>query len=199
MLFFRRVGKTSSIPHPAGGLSTAIVAVARRGKEYHVVAAVEGHELETPETEHRPGLERLLETTHLELDGKLFVNTQQAPTWRANCRRFDPGGSLDRRVNCRRVPQPRWVGVRRSAKGGRSRRETDVKGETRDLRVCPTPRSGALAVGGYKRPRGREREAYASAVPSFPVQPTLCKRALDLPFIGVRRGSRCTMGGVAVC
>ena len=55
-------------------------------------AAVEGHELKTPETKHRPGLERLLETTHLELDGKLFVNTQQAPTWRANCRRFDPGG-----------------------------------------------------------------------------------------------------------
>jgi hypothetical protein len=25
-------------------------------------------------------LERLLETAHLELDGKLFVNTQQAPT-----------------------------------------------------------------------------------------------------------------------
>jgi hypothetical protein len=73
-------------------LSTAIVAVARRGKEYHVVAAVEGHELKTPDTEHRPGLERLLETAHLELDGKLFVNTQQAPTWRANCRRFDPRG-----------------------------------------------------------------------------------------------------------
>jgi hypothetical protein len=60
----------------AGGLTAAIVVVARRRKEYHVVAAVEGHELETPETEHRPGLERLLETTHLELDGKLFVNTQ---------------------------------------------------------------------------------------------------------------------------
>jgi hypothetical protein len=89
--FFRHVGKTLSIPSPAGGLSAAIVAVARRGKEYHVAAAVEGHELETPEMEHRPGLERLLETTHLELDGKLFVNTQQAPTWRANCRRFDPG------------------------------------------------------------------------------------------------------------
>ena len=92
MLFFRHVGKTSSIPPPASRLSTAIVAVARRGKEYHVVAAVEGHELEIPETEHRPGLERLLETTHLELDGKLFVNTQQAPTWRANCRHFEPGG-----------------------------------------------------------------------------------------------------------
>jgi hypothetical protein len=115
MLFFRHVGKTSSIPPPAGGLSAAIVAIARRRKEYHVVAAVEGHELKTPETEHRPGLERLLETTHLELDGKLFVNTQQAL----------PG----------------------------------VKGETHDLRVCPAPRSGALAVGGYKRPRGREREA----------------------------------------
>jgi hypothetical protein len=63
-----------------GGLTAAIVVVARRRKEYHVIAAVEGHELETPETEHRTGLERLLETTHLELDGKLFVNTQQAPT-----------------------------------------------------------------------------------------------------------------------
>jgi hypothetical protein len=57
MLFFRHVGKTSSIPPPAGGPSAAIIAVARRGKEYHVVAAVEGHERKTPETEHRPGLE----------------------------------------------------------------------------------------------------------------------------------------------
>jgi hypothetical protein len=110
-------------------LSADIVAVARRGKEYHVVAAVKGHELKTPKTEYRPGLERLLETAHLELDRKLFVNTQQAPTWRTNCRCFEPGGSLDRRVNCRRVPQPRWVGARRSAKGGRSRRETGIRGE----------------------------------------------------------------------
>jgi hypothetical protein len=92
MLLFHHGGKTSSSPPPPGGLTTTVVAVARRRKEYHVVAAVEGHELETPETEQRPGLKRLLETTHLELDGKLFVNTQQAPTWRANCRRFDPGG-----------------------------------------------------------------------------------------------------------
>jgi hypothetical protein len=75
MLFFRHVGKTSLITPPAGGLTAAIVAVARRRKEYHVVAAVEGHELKTPEMEHRPGLERLLETTHLELDGKLFIHT----------------------------------------------------------------------------------------------------------------------------
>jgi hypothetical protein len=39
MLFFRHVGKTSLIPPPVGGLSAAIVAVARRRKEYHVVAA----------------------------------------------------------------------------------------------------------------------------------------------------------------
>ena len=76
MLFFHHAGKTSSILPPAGRLPAAIVVVARRWKEYHVVAAVEGHELKIPETEHRPGSERLLETAHLELDGKLFVNTQ---------------------------------------------------------------------------------------------------------------------------
>jgi hypothetical protein len=118
MLFFHHVGKTSLIPPPAGGLAAAYAAVARRRKEYHVVATIEGHELKTPETEYRPGLERLLETTHLELDGKLFINTEQAPTWRANYRRFDPGGSLDRRVNCRCMSQPRWVGTRRDTKGG---------------------------------------------------------------------------------
>jgi hypothetical protein len=117
MLLFRHRGKTSSISPLSGRLTAAIVSVARRRKEYHVVAVVEGHELETPETEQRPGLERLLETTHLELDGKLFVNTQQASTWHANCRRFDPGGSLDRRVNCRCVSQPRWVGARRNTRG----------------------------------------------------------------------------------
>jgi hypothetical protein len=90
-LLFRHAGKTSSIPPPGGGLKAAIVVDTRRRKEYHVVAAVDGHELETPETEHRPGLERLLETTHLELDEKLFVNTQQAPTWRANYRRSTTG------------------------------------------------------------------------------------------------------------
>jgi hypothetical protein len=204
MLLFHHAGKTSSIPPPVGGLSAAIVVVARRGKEYHVVAAVEGHELKTPETEHRPGLERLLETAHLELDGKLFVNTQQAPTWRANCRRFETGG----------VPGPTSeMSPRAPAQMGR--RETEREGgkkaagarererwKSRGLRVCPAPMSGALAIGGYKRPRGRGSERrHASACPVlFPARPTLCKRALVLPFIGVRRGSRCTMGGgVAKC
>jgi hypothetical protein len=152
MLLFRHEGKTSSIPLPAGGLTAAIVVVAQRRKEYHVVAAVEGHELHTPETKHHPGLKRLLETTHLELDGKLFVNTQQAPTWRANYRRFDPRGSLDRRVNCRRVSQPRWVGARWSTKGGRNRQ----RGNPRPS-CCHAPKSGALAVGGLQA-SARERE-----------------------------------------
>jgi hypothetical protein len=188
MLLFCHVGKTSSIPPLAGGLTAAIVVVARRRKEYHVVATVEGHELKTPETEHRPGLEWLLETTHLELDGKLFVNTQQAPTWRANCRRFDPGGSLDRRVNCRCVSQPRWVGARRNTKGENS------KGKPQPS-CCPAPRADALAVGGYKRSRGREREREPCASARSPARPTFFRtRALDLPFIDVRRGPRCTMG-----
>jgi hypothetical protein len=196
MLFFHHAGKTSSIPPPAGGSLAAIVAVARRGKEYHVVAVVEGHELKTPETKHRPGLERLLETAHLELDGKLFVNTQQAPIWRANCRRFKTGG----------VPGPTSeLSPRAPAQMGR--RETEREGgrqpegdgrerwKSRGLRVCPAPRSGALAVGGYKRPRERERAASRELLSRpFPARPTLCKRALVLPFIGARRGSKCTMG-----
>jgi hypothetical protein len=191
MLLFRHAGKTSSIPPPSGGLTAVVVVVARRRKEYHVVAAVEGHELETPETEQRPGLERLLETTHLELDGKLFVNTQQAPTWRAYYRRFDPGGSLDRRVNCRCVSQPRWVGARRNTRGNN-------KGN-RNL-CCPAPRADALAVGGYKRSRASERERVRAYPPArSPARPPYRTRALDLPFIDIRRRPRCTMGSVAMC
>jgi hypothetical protein len=59
----------------------------------------------------------LLETAHLELDGKLFVNTQQAPTWRANCRRFETRG----------VPGPTSkLSLRAPAQMGR--RETDREG-----------------------------------------------------------------------
>jgi hypothetical protein len=174
MLFFHHVGKTSSIPPPAGGLSATIVVVVRRGKEYHVVAAVEGHELKTPETEHRPGLERLLETAHLELDGKLFVNTQQAPTWRTNCRRFEPGGSLGGPVNCRCVPQPRWVGARRSAKGGRSQRETVVqRGNPRPSRLSHAQVGCACSRGLQASTReGASGPARAPSRPSTRDQPS---------------------------
>jgi hypothetical protein len=145
-LFFYHAGKTLSIPPPAGGLSAAIVVVARRWKEYHVVAVVEGHELKAPETEHRPGPERLLETAHLELDGKLFVNTQQASTWRANCRRFETGGSLSRRVNVAACPSPDGSSAWASAKGG-----SEVAGDGRERGGNPAafvfvPRPGRVRL-----------------------------------------------------
>jgi hypothetical protein len=144
MLLFCHGGKTSSSPPPPGELTAVVVAAALRGKEYHVIAAVEGDELDTPEMEQRPGLKRLLETTHLELNGKLFVNTQQAPTWRANCRRFDPRGSLDRRVKLSlRVPaQMGW-------------REMEHKGENAARVIL---RQGDALVVGVTSVRERERE-----------------------------------------
>jgi hypothetical protein len=83
------------------------------------------------------------------------------------CRRFEPGGSLDRRVNCRRVPQPRWVGARRSAKGGRSRRETGVRGE------IPRPSCLSRAQVGCACSRGlqastREGASGLTRAPSRP-------------------------------
>jgi hypothetical protein len=177
MLLFRHGGKASPSPPPPGGLAAIVVAVALRGKEYHVVAAVEGHELETHETEQRPGLKRLLETTHLELDGKLFVNTQQAPTWRANCRRFDPRGSLDRRVklSLRAPTQMGW-------------RETEHKGGKTAARVI-LRQSGCACSRGYKRSRGREgvlrdHPLYEGPSPSF----YRCKERVQV-----------YNGGVAIC
>jgi hypothetical protein len=73
------------------------------------------------------------------------------------------------------------------------RREMEHKGENRDS-CYPAPRADALAVGGYKRSRGR---ACSSARP--PARPPSRMRSLDLPFIDVRRGSRCTIGGIAIC
>jgi hypothetical protein len=188
MLFFCHARKTSSIPPPAGGLTAAIVIVARRRKEHHVVAAIEGHELETPETEHCLGLERLLETTHLELDGKLFVNTQQAPTWRANCRRFDPGG----------VPGPTSkLSLRVPAQMGR--RETEHKGETTKGNrgsCCPAPRADALAVGVTSVRGEREREPARQ-----PVLPHghLLYEGPGPSFYRCKEKAQVYNGGVAMC
>jgi hypothetical protein len=98
VFLFCHGGKSSS-SSPLPSEPTVVVAVTLRGEEYHVVAAVKGHELETPEAEQRSRLKRLLEATHLELNGKVFVNMQRAPTWRANCRRFGPARTINRPVN----------------------------------------------------------------------------------------------------
>jgi hypothetical protein len=187
MLLFRHGGKTSSSLPPPGGLTTIVVAVALRGKEYHMVAAAEGHELETPETEQRSGLKRLLETTHLELNGKLFVNTQQAPTWRANYQRFDPRGSLDRRVKLSlRVPaQMGW-------------REMEHKGEDRGS-CYPAPRVDALAVGVTSVRRERERERESIVVGSSSCATTLSYEGPGPSFYRYKERVQVYNGGVAIC
>jgi hypothetical protein len=155
MLLFHHGGTTSLSSPPPGELTAVVVAVALRGKEYHVVAAVEGHELEAPEAEQCPGLKRLLETTHLELNGKLFVNTQQAPTWRANYWRFNPGGSLDRGVKLS-LHAPAQMGWR----------EMEHKGGKTAARVIL--RQGDALVVGVTSPREGEREREPVRQPVLP-------------------------------
>jgi hypothetical protein len=135
-------GKTSSSSPPPGEL-TAVVVVVLQGEEYHVVASVTGHELETLKAKHRLGLKRLLETTHLELNGKMFVNTQQAPTWRANCWRFGPGG----------VPQPsRPINLSLRAPAQMGWRKIEHKGKCGSCYLAP----GVLVVGVTSITRERE-------------------------------------------
>jgi hypothetical protein len=102
---------------------------------------------------------------------------------------------------CRRVPQPRWVEREGEREGGRARRpETGVREVGIPRPSCSSrAQVGCACSRGYKRPRGRgsERLQASACLVLVPARPTLSKRALVLPFIGVRRGSRCTMGGVA--
>jgi hypothetical protein len=87
--------------------------------------------------------------------------------------------------------------------GGKARRpETGV----REVGI-PRPSCSSRAQVGCACSRGlqastRERERAASSERLSRPRPraaNLSKRALVLPFIGVRRGSRCTMGGIVEC
>ena len=72
------------------------------------------------------------------------------------CRRFETGGVAG--PTSKLSPRaPAQMGRRETEhEGGKQRRETGKRGNPRPS-CCPAPRSGALAVGGYKRPRRRER------------------------------------------
>jgi hypothetical protein len=190
-------GGMSSWSLPPLGEPT-VVAVVVRGEEYHVVAAVEGYGLETPEAEHRPGLARLLKSTHLELNGKVFINTQHAPTWRTSCRRFGPRGSLDRLVNFV-AACPCLDGLVRDGTQG----ETSlVLYSTRVLII------GVTSVAREREresewERAREREGLALPVFSRPfvVHNPFSSHPSPLPpcswtspFIDIRRWPSCTMG-----
>jgi hypothetical protein len=109
------------------------------------------------------------------------------------CWRFDPGGVPG--PTSKLSPHvPAQMGRREMEhEGGK---ETGKRGNPRPS-CCPTPRSGALAVGGYKRPRGREREPYALA--RSPAWPTLSYDSSRPSFYRRKERVQVYNGGVAVC
>jgi hypothetical protein len=98
------------------------------------------------------------------------------------CRRFDPGGSLDRPVKCRCVSQPRWVGARRRHKGENS------KGN-RGLVLSCVQGGCACSRGLQAFAREKEREREPVRQPILPRGHLFRTRALDLPFIDVSESS----------
>jgi hypothetical protein len=106
-----------------------------------------------------------------------------------------------------RVPGPTSkLSPRAPAQMGR--RETEREGGKpegdRHKRENPRPSCLSRAQVGCACSRGLQASAWEGArglcaPPRSPARPTFRTSALGLPFIGVRRGPRCTMGGVAVC
>jgi hypothetical protein len=75
-------------------------------------------------------------------------------------------------------------------------REMEHKGENA-ARVVP--RQGGVLAVEVTSVRARESEPVRQLVlPRDPPARPSRMKALDLPFIDARRGSRCTMGGVAM-
>jgi hypothetical protein len=77
------------------------------------------------------------------------------------------------------------------------RRETEHKGE-KDSKGEPAAFVLSCAQGGHACSRGlqafaRERDRLSASPFSRAANP-LVREPMDLPFIGVRRGPRCTMG-----
>jgi hypothetical protein len=69
----------------------------------------------------------------------------------------------------------------------------------RDLVLSCAQGGCACSRGLQAFAREREREGVRLRVSPFSRAATFRTRALDVPFIDIRRGSRCTIGGVAVC
>jgi hypothetical protein len=157
MLLFCHGGKTS-LSSPPPGEPTTVVAVVPRGEEFHVVATVARHELETPKVEHRLGLKRLLKTPHLELNVKVIVNTQQPLPGAPTVGVLDPGD-----------PQPdRPVNLSLCVPAQMGWREMEHKGGM----YYPAP-GVPLVVGVTSTSRGRE---------SLFVCSSLCEPPLGRPW-----------------
>ena len=97
------------------------------------------------------------------------------------------------------MPQPRWVERVGEREGGRG----EVSGDGRERGGNPAafvfvPRLGRVrlqkGVTSVHAGEGSERPQESACPVLVPARPTFSKKALVLPFIGVRRGSRCTMG-----
>jgi hypothetical protein len=80
-----------------------------------------------------------MEIAHLELDGKLFVNTQQTPTWRANCQRSETGGSLGRRVKMSPRAPAQMGRHETEREGGKRRPEREGGGNPAAFVFVPRP------------------------------------------------------------
>jgi hypothetical protein len=86
-----------------------------------------------------------------------------------HCWRFDLGGSLDRRVNCRCVSQPRWVGARQNTRGKTVR---ENHGLVLSCAQGGCACSRGLQAFAWERERERERErARACAAARSPARP----------------------------
>jgi hypothetical protein len=101
---------------------------------------------------------------------------------------------------------PAQMGRREAEREGGGGGERWPETGVREVEI-PRPSCSSRAQVGCACSRGlqastreRERAASRERLPRpRPRAANLCKRALVLPFIDVRRGSRCTMGGVAEC
>ena len=105
---------------------------------------------------------------------------------------------------CAACPSPDGSSAWASAKGGEARRPEP---SVREVEV-PRPSCSSRAqvrcacsrgVTSVHAGEGSERPQESACPVLGPARPTFSKKALVLPFIVVRRGSRCTMGGVAEC
>ena len=114
-----------------------------------------------------------------------------------SCRRFETGGSQSRRVSVLRAPAQMGRARGRARRGEVAGVERERGGSPAAFVFVPRPGQVRLQYGGLQAStRVREASGPKRAPVSVlvPARPTFSKKALVLPFIGVRRGSRCTMG-----
>jgi hypothetical protein len=81
------------------------------------------------------------------------------------------------------------------------RRETEHKGGGEGNRgsCCPAPKADALAVGGYKRSRGKERERESRSVSPYSRAATFSYEGPGPSFYRCKERAQVYNGGVAIC